>query len=64
PEYEELCNGTAPEPVMMDLYGGDMSLTCSRAETTPANLYPLIGGVVIACTVAALVVYGYRRRRT
>ncbi|MFO7837715.1 MAG: caspase family protein [Candidatus Thorarchaeota archaeon] len=61
PEYEELCNGTAPEPVMMDLYGGNLSLQCTQAESPSMNPYLVSGGVVAVLLAALVIIYYWRR---
>lgn len=61
PEYEELCNGSAPEPVMMDMYAGELSLACDEVQTAAVDSR-LIGIAISApIIILAIVVYRYRQ---
>ncbi len=61
PEYEELCNGSAPEPVMMDMYAGELSLACDEIQTAAVD--SRLVGIAISAPIVmlAIVVYRYRR---
>jgi len=62
-EYEELCNGTAPEPVMVDLFGGNLSLVCPQVETSDIDPYLIGASGVGVAAIAIAIVYYYRTKR-
>jgi hypothetical protein len=61
PDYAEICNNSAPQPVILDMYGGDLSLAWNEIESAFANPYPIILASIMFATL--VIILGYRHRR-
>ncbi|MFX1317682.1 MAG: hypothetical protein ACFE9D_12210 [Promethearchaeota archaeon] len=68
PYFAEMCDNTAPHPVLDDSYLGNLSLQVDLGDPplTPSGILPelglLIGGVLIIIVVFVLAFYVWRRR--
>jgi hypothetical protein len=62
PEYEELSNGTVPEPVMIDSFEGDLSLACPKAESVSLVPY-FVGAAGVGVAAVVIVIFHYYRTK-